>query len=297
MAARVQDRLAAIFGEREVFMDVDNLVAGQRFDRELQNALAQTDVFLAVIGPRWSELFLQRQAAGERDYVHEEIAAALKRQVVVIPVLIERTSLPRAAELPEDMRDLVLYQEHTVTHENFGRDVASLVEAIKFSRKQLRRRPDGEERAPRQWITPMAVYWRWIAATVLGLMVVGWIGSHQYALPVWWPSHGPSVVASPNNAHFPAVASPFEGEWSANPSRLCWGSSETLYIDAQSVRSTIPSKLTNGATETRVFKILHLNVAGQLALTVECDHEQRELKLVGDTVVGGFTGGVLHKCN
>ena len=101
----------------------------------------------------------------------------------------------------------------------------------------------------------------------------------------------------PNNAHFPAVASPFEGEWSANPSRLCWGSSETLYIDAQSVRSTIPSKLTNGATETRVFKILHLNVAGQLALTVECDHEQRELKLVGDTVVGGFTGGVLHKCN
>ena len=183
MAARVQDRLAAIFGEREVFMDVDNLVAGQRFDRELQNALAQTDVFLAVIGPRWSELFLQRQAAGERDYVHEEIAAALKRQVVVIPVLIERTSLPRAAELPEDMRDLVLYQEHTVTHENFGRDVASLVEAIS-SRARLRRRPDGEERAPRQWITPMAVYWRWIAATVLGLMVVGWIGSHQYGLLV-----------------------------------------------------------------------------------------------------------------
>ena len=110
-------------------MDVDNLIAGQRFDKELERALAQTDVFLAVIGPRWLELFSQRQAAGERDYVHEEIAAALKREIVVIPVLIERASLPRAAELPEDMHNLVLHQKHSVTHENFGRDAAGLVEA------------------------------------------------------------------------------------------------------------------------------------------------------------------------
>jgi len=59
-------------------MDVDNLLAGQRFDRELEKALAQTDVFLAVIGPRWMELFAGRQTS-KRDYVREEIAGALKR--------------------------------------------------------------------------------------------------------------------------------------------------------------------------------------------------------------------------
>jgi TIR domain-containing protein len=56
MAARIRDRLAATFGASNVFMDVDNLLAGQRFDRELEKALGQTDVFLAVIGPRWPEL-------------------------------------------------------------------------------------------------------------------------------------------------------------------------------------------------------------------------------------------------
>ena len=95
--------------------------------------------------------------------------------------------------------------------------------------------------------------------------------------------------------HLPAVASGFEGEWSANPSRSCTGSYETLYVDAQSIRSTIPSTVKDG-TETRVCRILHLIVADQLALTIECDGEQRELKLVGDTIIGGFSGTALHKC-
>ena len=44
MAARVRDRLAQAFGKSNVFMDVDNLMAGQRFDMELDKALAKTDV-------------------------------------------------------------------------------------------------------------------------------------------------------------------------------------------------------------------------------------------------------------
>ena len=55
MAARIRVRLAAPFGNANVFTDVDNLLAGQRFDRELEKALGQTDVFLCVIGPRWLE--------------------------------------------------------------------------------------------------------------------------------------------------------------------------------------------------------------------------------------------------
>ena len=78
-AARVRDRLAQAFGTANVFMDVDNLMAGQRFDRELEKALAETDVFLAVMGHRWMDLYRARQASGERDYVHEEIAGALRR--------------------------------------------------------------------------------------------------------------------------------------------------------------------------------------------------------------------------
>ena len=48
MAARIRDRLAVTFGGANVFMDVDNLMAGQRFDKELDKALAETDVFFVI---------------------------------------------------------------------------------------------------------------------------------------------------------------------------------------------------------------------------------------------------------
>lgn len=142
-AARIRDRLAGTFGEANVFMDVDNLLAGQRFDKELEKALAQCDVFLAVIGPRWLEALEARQAQGERDYVREEIAAALGRGTLVIPVMIERTKLPSPQSLPEDIRALVLHQKHDVTHESFGRDLTALSASIKAARAGQRRGKGG----------------------------------------------------------------------------------------------------------------------------------------------------------
>jgi TPR repeat protein len=131
-ARGVADRLARHFGKTNVFMDVDNLLAGQRFDRELDQALSQCDVLIAILGPRWMELM--SRADGERDFVRDEIGAALKRDIVVIPVLVGREghmpALPQAMDLPEEIRDLVLYQKHSVTHETFGRDTAELIAAI-----------------------------------------------------------------------------------------------------------------------------------------------------------------------
>jgi len=130
-ARSIRDRLARVWRQQRVFMDVDNLLAGKRFDKELKNAIAHTTVFLAVMGPRWVALLNERQAAGERDYVHEEVAAALARELLVIPVLIEGGTMPRPNELPEDIRDLTLHQKHEISHEHFGRDVEGLISAIK----------------------------------------------------------------------------------------------------------------------------------------------------------------------
>ena len=116
-------------------MDVDNLLPGERFDLRLKEALAGTDVFLAVIGARWPELLEARAESGERDYVREEIAAALAAKIVVIPVLMDRAALPKAASLPEDIRELALYHKHDVVYESFGRDVAALIVAIETHRQ------------------------------------------------------------------------------------------------------------------------------------------------------------------
>ena len=146
-AARLRDKLADALGESEVFMDVDNLLAGERFDLKLKEALAGTEIFLAVIGPRWMELLEARMESGERDYVREEIAAALAAGIPVIPVLMDRAPLPKAASLPEDIRELVLYHEHDIVYESFGRDVQALIEAIEMHRRT--RAQQAEEAARR----------------------------------------------------------------------------------------------------------------------------------------------------
>jgi len=133
-ARGVCDRLTRKLGKANVFMDVDKLLAGQRFDRELDKALSQCDVLVAVIGPRWMELLSEYARGGKPDYVRDEIAAALKRDTVVIPVLVGREGhmppLPQRNELPEDIRDLTLYQKQGIAHESFGRDTDELIAAI-----------------------------------------------------------------------------------------------------------------------------------------------------------------------
>ena len=120
------------FGKSNVFMDVDNLFAGQRFDHELDKALSQCDVLIAIVGAKWVELL--SRSGGNRDFVRDEIAAALKRNVAVIPVLVGREgrmpTLPEPQDLPEDIRDFVLYQKQGVAHESFGRDTEELIAAI-----------------------------------------------------------------------------------------------------------------------------------------------------------------------
>src|SRR5262245_59150567 len=80
-AARIRDRLATVFGPANIFMDIDELKPGQRFDQELAKALSTCNIFLAVIGPRWYDLAYSRAQAGGIDYVRQEIATALARNI------------------------------------------------------------------------------------------------------------------------------------------------------------------------------------------------------------------------
>jgi hypothetical protein len=134
-ARGIRDALADRFGPANVFMDVDNLLAGQRFDKKLSEALDSCDVLIAVMGRRWMDLLKARTTqSGEIDYVREEIAAALRRGIVVIPVRVglegRLPALPSRDDLPENLRDLILHQKQDVVHERFGRDMNDLVVAI-----------------------------------------------------------------------------------------------------------------------------------------------------------------------
>jgi hypothetical protein len=199
-ARGVCQSLATEFGKSNVFMDVDNLLAGQRFDKELAKALNVCDVLIAVMGPHWMELFKAKAASGERDYVREEIAEALKRQVIVIPVRAGREGsmpvLPRPQELPEDIRELVLYQKHDVAHERFGRDMTALIAAIVALRKSVA----ADSRNPKR-VPP----WVWVGAAAV--LAAAFLAAYFAAMPSHLSTAAPeaSVHPVPAKAYAPTV--------------------------------------------------------------------------------------------
>ena len=77
---RFHDKLVGIFGEANVFRDIDSIPAGTR-SRVITDHLAGVDAVLAMIGPTWSA-----RVDMPRDFVRMEIAHALQSGTPVIPV-------------------------------------------------------------------------------------------------------------------------------------------------------------------------------------------------------------------
>jgi regulator of protease activity HflC (stomatin/prohibitin superfamily) len=130
-AGRLHDRLAQTFGRNNLFMDVDHIPAGVDFVEYLHSQVAACDVFLAVIGPNWLDA---RDDSGRRrfdnpdDFVAIEIAAALARNIRVIPVLVART--PKADTLPDAVKPLVRRNAVEVRNTHFGRDAEALTSKV-----------------------------------------------------------------------------------------------------------------------------------------------------------------------
>ena len=151
-------------------MDVTDIDPGRDFRLEIERAVGTCEVLLAVIGRDW----LQTQTASGRrrlddpeDYVRLEIAAALRRNIPVIPVLVEGAGIPAEADLPEDLRPLAVRQAVELRHAHWDRDEAALIEHL-------------DELAPRrQYRRPLAV-----ALTALLLALVGWAVWNYFFRPM-----------------------------------------------------------------------------------------------------------------
>jgi TIR domain len=132
-AGRLHDRLAQEFGRKSLFMDVDNMPAGVDFVAYLNARVDACDLFLAVIGPHWLDA---TNATGSRrlddpeDFVVVEIAAALRRGIPVIPVLIDGARVPKSDELPEPLKLLVRRHAVEVRNAQFRRDADALTEKV-----------------------------------------------------------------------------------------------------------------------------------------------------------------------
>ena len=123
-------------------MDVDTIEAGVDFVEVLQNAVQRCDVLVALIGRRWLD---SKDANGKRrldnpeDFVRIEVAAALDRDIRVIPVLVDGVIMPNSTELPGNLKPLARRNALQVDHQSFNLDVQRLISQLELALKAAER--------------------------------------------------------------------------------------------------------------------------------------------------------------
>lgn len=128
-AGRICDRLAAVFGADHIFMDVQDIAPGEDFTKAIDTTVARCQVLLAIIGPQWLETL--RARTGKHDFVEQEIAAALRRGITVIPVLVGGAEMPQEADLPPTLRTLARRQAVSIRDARFEDDLRQLVDGVR----------------------------------------------------------------------------------------------------------------------------------------------------------------------
>jgi ankyrin repeat protein len=132
-AGRLFDRLAQRFGKSRVYRDLDSIDAGADFLETIRAQVRESDVLLALIGPRWitaADVNGHWRLASDDDLVRTEIVTALGSGTRVIPVLLAGAKMPEARNLPGDLGKLARLNAVEIRDSHFDQDVAELEEIL-----------------------------------------------------------------------------------------------------------------------------------------------------------------------
>ncbi len=87
-------------------------------------------MLLAVVGRYWltvtDEKTGKRRLDNPNDYVRIEIATALQRNIRVIPLLVNRATMPHDDELPDNLKPLARRNALEITDQRWDYDVGNL---------------------------------------------------------------------------------------------------------------------------------------------------------------------------
>jgi len=132
-AGRIGDRLISHFGHEHVFIDVDSIPPGVDFVKALSDHVAECAVLVAIIGKKWltiTDEHNRRRLEDSNDYLRIEIESALKRDIRVIPVLVDGATIPGQDELPNGLKPLAHRNGIDISYTRFDSDAQRLIESI-----------------------------------------------------------------------------------------------------------------------------------------------------------------------
>ena len=131
-AGRLYDRLCRLLSKPNVFFDVSTIAGGEDFEKRITSTIEQSDAVLVMIGSKW----LQPAQDGKvrlleaNDYVRAEVRAALTRAKSTLPILIDGAHMPRAEQLPDDVRAIATRNAMPLRHASFDDDAENIITTI-----------------------------------------------------------------------------------------------------------------------------------------------------------------------
>src|SRR6476646_3862195 len=127
------NELLGKLGKNSVFMDVDSIALGRDFRGALQKTLESCDLMLVLIGRDWADVKdeeVRPRLHNPGDFVRLEIEAALKRDIVVTPILVQGAHMPAPEQLPANIRDLVYRNGFELSHNRWESDFAEMARRL-----------------------------------------------------------------------------------------------------------------------------------------------------------------------
>lgn len=282
-ARLLYDRLNARF-PNQVFMDVTGIEAGADFVEVIEQAIGSSAALLALIGRQWLDGEGRRRLNDPADFVRLEIAAALKRNIPVIPVLLRGAAMPAPEELPADLAPLAHRQGVELSDADFDHDIERLIRAIERVLGATGPRPTRPS-ARRSWLIAAATV---VVAAVIGLSV--WLSDSESG-----PSRGP------NGSPSPPVAAANE---SPSPQAAAAGDVESSIKELGDIFKNLPAP-SGGAppqssgSETQAFQFDAVGrwlvtaqspVSGNMRLNLKADRTYEISQPVGALSVLGQSG-------
>jgi hypothetical protein len=187
-ALRVYRLLSTAFGDARVSMDV-TIPPAVDFVEWIEQRVGTAGVMVPIIGRTWLETDAHGRSRihDERDFVRNEISAALRRDIAVLPVLVDGAEMPNGDALPADLERLPRLQAHHLRSDvDWQSSESRLVETLAglLGEPVPGHAPQGPAPPPR---VPLGRRWPGLVATGLvgvALLVVGLVLLwHEYITP------------------------------------------------------------------------------------------------------------------
>jgi len=142
VSAALYGKLIQHFGKVRVFFDTRTIPVGADFAEKISETLNRCSVFLVVIGQEWvstEDEHGKKRLENPKDWVRLEVTTALQNpDIVVIPILVNHTAMPRQTDLPDLLRELTYRNAMTIRNDHhFSDDVQELIDVVEGARKLI----------------------------------------------------------------------------------------------------------------------------------------------------------------